>query len=266
MRVQVSGDLLVKGSIERAKIQVGNDLTVLGGIFGTLDAHAMHGTREPEGADLDGGAALDIEVGGSLAARFINLAYIRVGRDMIVREYIGNSRIFAQQWLLLGQQGGKGVLFGGFSHALLGASLVQLGNDSYLATQLKLGDVEALELEQAALRRKQQTRQHEANQLAVILDKIKNQGSPQTLGQVTLDKARKIGNTIKAIEQRLQEVALRLREIDSRITEQRIARLVVRKALYPGVLLNINGVQKAVTTVIGASQWLCADGQIISAS
>lgn len=262
MRVKVSGDLIIKGSLERADVVVGNDLTVLGGIFGSLDAH--HGDVQPEPDHAEHSER--IQVGGNVQARFINLAVLDVKGNVSVREYIGNSQVRAGQQLQLGQQGGKGVLFGGFCEALWGAAVNQLGTESYLPTRLKLGEVDILSVQRSEKDRELNTRLREAGQLHDILQKIKQRGSPQTLGQVTLDKARKISNTIAAIERRVRQLQEDIAQFDKDIAVQVQARLTVRKTVFPGVVLNINGAQQTFTTQSGAGEWLALDHAVVSAT
>lgn len=261
MEVHVTGDLLIKGSLERAEVFVGNDLTVVGGIFGSLDAHHEGTHRDPEQPVM----GERIQVGGSLQARFVNLAVIDAGGDVLVREYIGNSRLRTGQRLQLGQQGGKGVLFGGFCEALWGAAVNQLGTDSYLPTHLKIGEVGILTVQRAEKDRELATRLREADQLRAILLKIKQRGSPQTLGQVTLDKARKISNTIASIERRANRLQDDIAKLDADMAVQGQARLAVRKTVFPGVVVNINGAQKTFTTQSGTGEWLALDNTVASA-
>jgi len=59
-----------------------------------------------------------ITAGGDIEAKFVNLATLQAENNIVVEEYISHSYIKSGNQLLVGQEGGKGIVFGGQCEAL----------------------------------------------------------------------------------------------------------------------------------------------------
>ncbi len=88
----------------------------------------------------------------------------------------------------------------------------------------------------------------EANQLNYILKKIKQANTPNTLGKLELNKARKISNTIHAINESNEKLKKELLLLAPLIEKHKGAKVDVVKAILPNTVININGGVKRVTS------------------
>lgn len=114
-RLEVDGDIIVKGMLEPCNINCGGSLTVAGGIVGDEDHR--------------------IEIAGDLVARYITEAEIEVHGNILVGNEISHSRISA-----LGKiQVPSGRIAGGNTCALKGIRLSEAGASGSAVTHLTAG-------------------------------------------------------------------------------------------------------------------------------
>ena len=231
MQINVTGDVVVKGVIERSIVKAGNDIVVRGGVFG-LDGLDFDSEDEAQ--------KFMLYAQGNIDASFVSSAAIKAEGDVIVKQYIGNSLVVAGNQLLLGQQGGKGILFGGLARARYFAAVTQLGNESYLETKLIVGEYHLLMQQLVSLKKTLATRQKEAEQLQEILEKVERQKNVK-LGKVALDKTQRISNTINAIREKVAELKAKISEIAIGLSQHKDAHVVVSKKIHPNASLSING-------------------------
>ena len=140
MSVRVTGDVVVKGTIEAARVEAGGDVVVQGGIIGKAEA-----VRATHGGAVD--TAL-IRCRGRLQARFIENAVVQAGTDVVVASGIRHSDVAAGASVLVGPpRSGQGSISGGRTRALLAVragvlgavagpdTLVQVGVNPYAESQ-----------------------------------------------------------------------------------------------------------------------------------
>jgi len=68
------------------------------------------------------------------------------------------------------------------------------------------------------------------------------------LGKLQLDKARKISNTINAINEKNNDLSKKLLHLDTLIEKHRSAKVDVVKAIFPNTVIDINGIIKPITS------------------
>lgn len=251
MHVNVTGDIHVKGLVERAWVKAKHDIVIKGGIFGSHNAASRH----PEEDECS------VVAGGNIETKFANQVVLHAGKDLVVKEYIGNCVSKADAHILLGQQGGKGALFGGFAEAKLGVAVVRLGNDSYAETRVSVGTVHALFEKRLRALQELKTRQKEIDQLTMIIEKVEG-GAPIKLGQITVDKTTRIRNTITAITQKSDEIKAYIAKIEKLMAEQKNVFVSVTKAVYPNVEVVINGAAKRFSETNKGDTWRLKGSEI----
>jgi uncharacterized protein (DUF342 family) len=141
MRVKVTGDVIVNGTVEAAEIVAGGNVAVRGGIVGHLDSRP--GSRSlPE-------TTARIFCDGSVQALFMENAHIEAGKSILIDRSARQCELIASNEIVVGKAGSKtGQISGGRTQAtlrvatgVLGASsgiktLVQVGSDPYLEKQI----------------------------------------------------------------------------------------------------------------------------------
>ncbi|TVZ39574.1 hypothetical protein P886_3979 [Alteromonadaceae bacterium 2753L.S.0a.02] len=224
--VNVSGDILVKGSIFKASVTSGGNIDVTGGI--TAD-------------DIDDEHGCHLEVAGNLTAKFLHHANVHCHGDVNVHEYIMQCRITAEGFINAGETRGRGCIIGGFCSTNSGINAKVLGSDAYVTTCLSLGSDSELHKELNQLQLQLKRRTFEEEQLTKILEKIRNTGKPTNIGQTTLDKARKIENTIQLLRTRISEIRQQLASLKPRVKISDNLLVNVKGNVFPNVVVSING-------------------------
>ena len=258
LEVVVSGDVVVKGAVERARIKAGNNVIIQGGVFGGQELD--EGSAEESDASTVG---VDIEAGGVIDVGFLNQASIVAQGDIRVKQYAAHSLLRTTARVSLGQSGGKGAVFGGLIIADKGATIAQAGNESFVPTFIRTGRLDQLRQQEAGIKQDMQARQTEVDQLKAVLARLKG---PEKLGKVSVDKTQRIENTINAIEGVVSELNAKLREVSDQMPAQAGVKVVVTKRLYPNTTLTINGVSQRFRNEMRADSWHQVGEKLIASS
>ncbi|MDX1692894.1 MAG: FapA family protein [Ketobacteraceae bacterium] len=259
LEINVSGDVEVKGTVERARIKAGNQVIVHGGVFGQQEIDEDAGMSEE-----DSQAHFDIQAGGDVEAGFLNQVAIHSQGAIRVKQYAAHSFLKADGVITLGQGGGKGILFGGLIWAARGAVIAQAGNDSYVPTTIWVGERHKLEERKEQIRQQREARESEASQLSAIFEKIKRK-HPSTLGKVSVDKARRIDNTIKSIRQTIAELDREAEQLEEAIQAQQDVCLTITRRLCPNTTVSIHGVVRHFSDEQKPDSWYQAGDVLIPA-
>ncbi len=241
--LNATGDVLVRGMVEKADIRAGGNLTILGGVVG-----------EEAGKRHDGDLRLrtHLSSGGTLSAKFINLAYVNARRDILVREYALQSRLLAGRDIMLGQPMGKGSLMGGTASA--GRALVAnvLGSEAGVATEVSVGKPNRRRRLVSQLKEAQSLCEHNWQRVCDTLDCIQrgDVASPPT------EKLRRLYATRDSLRARRQRI---LGLIDRLVGARRsleAGRIEVKKRQNANLSLNIDGVRHYFNTDQGPACWI----------
>ncbi|WP_320822036.1 FapA family protein [Reinekea sp.] len=236
MKIEVTGDVFIKGAVERALVTAGNNITVAGGVLGDT----------PSGAPERGLASFEcfLDAGGSVEAKFINLASVTAGRDIIVKEYSFNSLLVAEAQVTLGQNGGKGRLVGGQARA--GHSVIAkiLGSQAYNATEILVG-ASALDFELLKkLKFIRDQRISQARQLRELLVNIKAKNHQEKLGELDIDRAKIIHQTLLRLQTDLHEIDRRMKQINLARCDEGEPNVSATSSCFPNCFITINGATK----------------------
>jgi uncharacterized protein (DUF342 family) len=236
MKIEASGDVFIKGAVERARVTAGNDITVVGGVLGDT----------PGGIPEEGLPKFDcfLDADGSVEAKYINLASVQAKKDIIVKEYAFNSLLVAESDIALGQKGGKGKLVGGQARAGHSVTAKILGNEAYNATEILVGastfNFELLK----KLKFIRDQRIGQARQLRDLLEDIKAKNKVEKLGELALDRAKKIHQTLLCLQTDLIEIDRRMKLIHLASFNGKEPNVSATSACFPNCFITINGVRK----------------------
>jgi uncharacterized protein len=161
MKIKVTGDVHVKGVVERAHIIAGNDIVINSGLLG----------EDPNDKRPEFRAYL--KAGGSVKVRYVNLSRIEARKNIEIREYCLNCSLRAGDSVLLGQDGGRGQIIGGKTTAGINIDAKVLGNDAYLPTELTVGASDDALEELIKFKETYREQGKKAKAIAVHLKKIK---------------------------------------------------------------------------------------------
>jgi len=130
VKIEATGDVTVKGVVGKAQITAGGNIVILQGLIGGSKA-IQDPNEEPYGAD--------IRAKGSVSAHFVTRSKIRVGKSILVAEYVSHSDLHAEKKILVGQESGKGNLFGGQARAFDLVAAKVIGSTGGTPTIIQVG-------------------------------------------------------------------------------------------------------------------------------
>jgi len=173
-----------------------------------------------------------------------------------------HSQLSAGRNLIFGNNNGKGVTIGGTNYGQYGVSANFIGSDAYVKTNVSCGALAELKKQQHQTENKIKLSSKELALLETMLNKIKNKGTPTTLGQVVLKKAKKIFDEINAIKAKISELDNLLKKINNNLTLCQNAIIQVNNKLYSNVHITINDVNSVSNREHEQSIISCTDYQI----
>ncbi len=251
--VEATGDVFIKGSVDHASVIAGNDIVIGGGVISELLPAK------------DGGAAHEpvLTAGGSISAPFMNRVGAHAGKDISVQKYAMHCDLRAEENILLGESGGKGVVLGGELHAGKSIVAMTLGSDAYIKTYLYCAPVDEHVEQQRELLQERQQRSSELAQLNAILEKMQAVGPEEQLSEAIANKLRKIKNTVQSMGQRVADIGVELQRLEPLISQAAEGRIQANRKLYPGCVLEINNLTCDITQERNQTTVLNKEGEII---
>lgn len=224
LSVQATGDIFIRGMVEKARVSARRNLVIQGGVMG-----------DDLGRDENDELILRtrLRAGGNISAKFINLADVTAGQNISVREYVMQSHLRAQGLISIGQEGGKGSLIGGKAHAGEQLAANILGSEAYVPTEVRVGKENLKRRWLERLKQAYKQSQHNAAQLQQLLD------GPAGL---TAEKAAKIAKTIAAQAERQTRIRAVIERLLARQRSSFTRQVNVKRTLHANVTLTIDGV------------------------
>ena len=204
MKVQATGDIFIRGTVESALVESEANIYISGGILGN-EQDAEEDVVLPEHFECYIRARCDVH------ARYVSSSQIYAGHDIHLREYSMHSELYAGNELMLGQEGGKGILLGG--QAIVGMAITanQLGNGTYAATQLQVGLSDALYQHYQRMKDAKHELQFKAQTQIDSLQALKKANRDATnLDQDTLKQVYDIKAKINRFKHRAHELNFKL--------------------------------------------------------
>ncbi|MBL4679710.1 MAG: DUF342 domain-containing protein [Pseudomonadales bacterium] len=237
VKIEATGDIHVKGNVDNAMLLSGNDIVVGGGVV----SESIPYSEDPPKITTILKAENDIR------AMFINLTDAVAGHDIVVQKYVMHSHLDARNDILVGVGGGKGAIICGQSECghLLTANVI--GSHAYLKTTVICGALSTLLKDKHLNTHQQEQRKKELDRLSVIEGKLEQNKESFKLGQVLLDKTKKVSLTISALKEILELLGETEAQLNDWISAAKRAQIHVNKNLYPNTILIINDVSRKVS-------------------
>ena len=153
-----------------------------------------------------------------------------------------HSRVSAKASVLLGQNGGRGAIFGGHTYALKSVVANNLGNDAYIKTAVEVGEPSSYAAKLKELRALSEKRQADSDKLSAALAKIRRYETLKPLTSELAEKADKITQTLAALAAQLDKLAALKAQLEQKKANHQPATVQVKKVLYPNVSLTLDGI------------------------
>lgn len=132
MKIHVTGDVFVGGTVEAAEIEAGGNVVIKGGVIG----HSEQSGDPSE--DLIFNAKIISK--GSISARFAENVSMNAGIDIIIEEFSMHNHLTALNRILVGKSGGKkGRIIGGITCAPALVKTAIIGSSAGFVTKVRAG-------------------------------------------------------------------------------------------------------------------------------
>ncbi|MFT7140611.1 MAG: hypothetical protein ACJAYE_000032 [Candidatus Azotimanducaceae bacterium] len=229
VKIVATGDIFVKGTVQNATIEAGKNIVIVGGVI----SESAPTTAEPPKITTALMAGCDIH------AKFLNLTQLTAGENVNIQSYVMNCKMIIGHALLIGEKGGKGALIGGHTDAGHSVTANAIGSSAYVRTEIECGKLHELNNTLISLKLLTTKRIKERNQLKQILKKIKNDPAP-VIGDITLNRRRRIVKTVRAINKQLRTLKEEL-DLATLAAEHAAAAFIqVNRKFYPQVIIKLN--------------------------
>lgn len=250
MIVEVTGDIFIKGTVEKSTIIAGNNIVVKSGVIGDEQWDEQEEGNTPE-------FSTRLIAGGGLEAKFVSQAKINAKGVIKVREYIFNSLTFSATDLFLGQEGGKGVLAGGRTQVGHEIKANVIGSDAFVKTEVVVGFNPDELPQHEALRKRRKRRIREAKILIELMESLKPSKGKETIGKVELDKARHVKKTLYEIKDEVQQIDESLQQLVGDFDKYHENAISTTRTLHPNVAMTINGISLVTNNEHNAVTYVC---------
>lgn len=230
MQVRVTGDIIVNGVVSKATLKARNNIKVKCGVLGSNPAK--------DGADSPPAI---LKAGGNIEAQYINLVEAQAGHDIIVKEYISHSKVEAKHQILVGQQGGKGKIFGGTCYGKIGVYTKALGADGGTKTYVYAGIPKEEHAKLDHLISTHEKRQTKAKQLTELKSKCEQALKLKPNEKNVQDKLAAIEKVLPALEKEVRKMEVTIDRLNTLFKTAKKAKVSVSSATFQNVHLSING-------------------------
>ncbi|MFT6094060.1 MAG: hypothetical protein ACJA2Q_001962 [Pseudohongiellaceae bacterium] len=254
--VEVTGDVTVKGMIERATVIAGNDITVGGGVIGgdfgnekslknaKSSEHRNEKSEEnekaPEKKSHQENLGTRLQAGGAIDVGFMSMVNAVAGGDIVAKEYVMHSYLESGNQILLGQAGGKGRLIGGKCFAAEGVLANEYGTDANVKTLVSAGTTITHSAELKELAESMDKKNEEVLSLSKIIAKMRSDIDSDGVTEVQ-QRLDTIINTVDVLREQIGVQAKEVEKVSKLVSDSSNIIISSRKQIFPNVEFCING-------------------------
>lgn len=226
MKIKVTGDLIIGGTVEAAEIRAGGNISIRGGIIG-------HSEKVPEGTARHDAA--HIFSGGSVTALFVENARIEAGDSILIGEVAKQSDLTAANHVIVGKENSrKGHIVGGTTRATQFIKALVIGSPAGLRTEVETGlnpvlhsTINNLEIKLEKLGKEKE----ELERVLAYAQENRDRVRPEIL--------QKAQNTHEKLELDIETYAQEKEALLTRLSLTANARVIVGRQIFGGVVVHI---------------------------
>lgn len=202
--IRASGNVNVMGTVENSSVEAGGDIHVAQGMTGS------------ESAMRGGAHTAHIEAEHDVRAAYAGGIRISAGNDVVVKEYLSHCETLAAGQVLVGQEGGRGLIVGGSCHGCRGVAGRVAGTRATVPTLVSAGvHEELLQRYQQALADGDEL----ADKLGQLRDALEDMVERARGGEEPQTSVGKVRRTVTEYERRVRDNQSRIdglqRELDA---------------------------------------------------
>lgn len=227
--LHATGDVVIRGMVERAVVTAGRNLTIAGGVAG-----------EDLGRDKNNQPILKarIKAGGDIKVKYVNLAYLHCQGDIFINEYVLQSHLISKGGIYLTQPGSKGCIIGGKILAQTEVIANTIGSVANVPTVIRVGRVNCKRKLEDQLKAEHENCLKNCENLKKLL-KSTHDSNQDSLKKDAL--IIKITSTLQFYEQKIARILLLLQRLDIHKQASYKAELKIKEAVFPNVYIGIDG-------------------------
>lgn len=221
-KVKADDDIYVNGSVDGAELESrGGDISIRLGINGHNKA--------------------EVKAAGSVKAKFINMAIVRAGKDVISEVSILHSSVIAGESVIA--RGSKGAIIGGSILAAKSIVARELGCISQTKTEITLEktDADAGEPLRDVLQHKYASTIYKLARARVEIEMFNRMAEKADDGEGYIEKEIAAGNTVVELKDELRKLKTELNRLKEEIIPGGIRYLEVLNDIHPGVDISVEG-------------------------
>lgn len=227
MRVRVTGDVIVSGTIEAAEVHAGGNITVNGGIIGMTETISTDGQEQSRAARLVSG--------GMVKARFILHAEVDAASTVAAEREIRQSLVDSGESVVVGPPGGQnGIIVGGRIRAMTSVQSGVIGSAAGVQTDIQVGLDPHVHAQRNALQQKRQDLTDQQAKLEKVVMFL--HANPQKDVGGIGERARK---TYKQTFTDLEALKAEEAELIKALQPKANAYVAVRKIIHGGVRVRV---------------------------
>lgn len=236
------GNVTIKGNTnEGYEIRSKGNVSVLGTVTGTI-------------IKADGDISIRVgAVGANLEGQNISASFFENCTINAREKLTAQSFVACQAYCggILSASNGKGVIVGGKYTCLSNIEANTIGSDAYAKTMLILGNMAILAEERNELTKKVKEFKHQLDQLEKICAALQEQKKAAPLSQEREEMLTKSIRAKFVHRREIKDMNDRMKQIDDEIDNNSDLCIRVRRSLFPGVVIKINGEQLPVAKMNG---------------
>jgi len=257
--VDFNGDVIIHGNVEAGvTVRAGKSLTVDGVVE---SANITAGGTVALKRGMQGAGKGTIVAGGDVFTEFIEYASVSAG-GMVQSNVILNSKVTAGEQITL--TGKKGLIAGGYVHAMMGVNCQNAGNQSEIKTGIHVGVMPEIMEQRITLNEEYMKLNQELDAVAASMAKIlrvrqqTGELSEQLQAHLSDLKKKKSDIYIKCIRTKKQ-----VDDLERIILKSREAKIRISGNIYKGTVISIDDNRMVINRDTSFMEYSSQNGVIV---
>lgn len=242
-KIEFFGDIVITGNVEAGVvIRAGRNIE----IKGTVEAvNLFAGGDIILSRGIQGAQRAKVSARGNIYADFIEHTVVMAGGNVQANTIL-NSRISADGNVLL--TGKKGAIIGGYTHAMMGISATEIGNDVEVRTVVHAGCEKETYLKLQNAKSREGVLVNEMKELSEKVTEIirKKKAAGSNYSGILEKKSKELESRLVELKAELEETRQELQRMEALVAKGQGSQIVVSGNIYRGVVVSLAQAQMPI--------------------